>query len=210
MGSKSKAAFLRSDTVTVFLKPAPYFFINPCSVTICLISEKFEINSYIKKFPLFPNPCTRALRGLTFSSAWPCWGSIVLVSCPRRLWAAPLGWGERSGRGWHQSGCVVWNGGSTSSWTPLCCPASDTQGKNQEWVFKCELLRLRINRKRMCNNYIHGEIVVIGNSQISQFAEVHVPTSNRIHDEDVGGEAQCTTCRLEVESACLLQNVTAL
>lgn len=48
-------------------------------------------------------------------------------------------------------------------------------------------------------NYIHREVVVIGNREISQFTKVHVPSSNSIHNEDVRGEAKGSTCRLEVE-----------
>lgn len=44
-------------------------------------------------------------------------------------------------------------------------------------------------------NYIHGEIVVIGDGEICQFTQVHVPSSNSIHNEDFGGEAQSATCR---------------
>lgn len=56
----------------------------------------------------------------------------------------------------------------------------------------------------MCH-YIHGEIVVVGNGEISQFAQVHVPSSDSIHNEDVRGETQGATCRLEVEKGKKLQ-----
>lgn len=56
---------------------------------------------------------------------------------------------------------------------------------NQSWIILCTEE----------NNYIHGEIVVIGNSEISQFAQVHVPSSDCIHNEDVRGKTQGATCR---------------
>lgn len=49
-------------------------------------------------------------------------------------------------------------------------------------------------QSQMCN-YIQGEIVVIGNSEISQFPKVHVTSSNSIHNEDVRGETQGATFR---------------
>lgn len=59
----------------------------------------------------------------------------------------------------------------------------------------------------MCN-YIHREVVVIGNSEVSQFTEVHVSSSSdSIHDEDVRGESQGATCRLQVEKI-VKQNIT--
>lgn len=47
--------------------------------------------------------------------------------------------------------------------------------------------------------YIHCKIVVIGNSEISQFTQVHVPSSDSIHNEDIRGETQGATYRPEVE-----------
>lgn len=62
-------------------------------------------------------------------------------------------------------------------------------------------------------NYIHGEIVVVGNSEISQFTQVHVSSSNGIHNEDIRGETQGATCRFGGGKAQLtsatLQNFTA-
>lgn len=59
------------------------------------------------------------------------------------------------------------------------------------------------NQGKSCN-YIHGEIVVICDGEISQFTKVHVPSSNGIHDEDIRGETQGATCRLEAETHKLL------
>lgn len=54
---------------------------------------------------------------------------------------------------------------------------------------------LRESRTGGGDNYIHGEIVVIGDGQICQFTQVHVPSSNCIHNEDFRGETQSATCR---------------
>lgn len=52
-----------------------------------------------------------------------------------------------------------------------------------------------IDQNKICN-YIHGKIIVIGNSEISQLSQVHVTSANSIHDEDIRGETQGTTWRL--------------
>lgn len=132
---------------------------------------------------------------LTFLSAWPCWGSTVLAYRPRTLWAAQPGWGERSEPGWRRSGCVVWNEGSTSSWNPLCYPASVTPKHTSEHL---RLLACIVTVDRVIN-YINGEIVVIGDGEISQLPEVHVPSADSVHDEDIRGKPKSSTCRLKGE-----------
>lgn len=48
-------------------------------------------------------------------------------------------------------------------------------------------------------NYIYGEIVVIGDGEVSKLPEIHVPSSHSIHNEDIRGEPKSSTCRLKVE-----------
>lgn len=63
---------------------------------------------------------------------------------------------------------------------------------------------LRSDQKR-CVNYFHGEIVVVGDGEIGKLAQVHVPSSDSIHNEDVRRETQGTTCRLGVEKQLLVK-----
>lgn len=54
--------------------------------------------------------------------------------------------------------------------------------------------------REQVRNYIHGEIIVIGNSEVSQFTQVHVPSSDGVHNEDIRGETQGTACMLGSEA----------
>ena len=47
----------------------------------------------------------------------------------------------------------------------------------------------------MHTTHVHGEIIVIGHREVGQLAQVHVPSSDGVHDEDVRGEAQRAACR---------------
>jgi len=50
--------------------------------------------------------------------------------------------------------------------------------------------------------YIHGVIVVIGDGEVGQFAQVHVSSSSDgVHNEDVRGETQGATCMLGGQKA---------
>lgn len=40
------------------------------------------------------------------------------------------------------------------------------------------------------NTNVNGEVIVVGNSKVSQLSEVHISSSNRIQNEDIRWEAK--------------------
>lgn len=45
-------------------------------------------------------------------------------------------------------------------------------------------------KKKDYNTNVNGEVIVVGNSEVSQLSEVHIPSSNRIQNEDIRWETK--------------------
>ncbi|KAF3847706.1 hypothetical protein F7725_020734 [Dissostichus mawsoni] len=80
-----------------------------------------------------------------------------------------------------------------------------SEGPRCEWCHRLSMRQddgelLRIGCEQHCLAGVKGqstdgiEIVVIGNGEISQFTQVHVPSPDGIHNEDVRGKTQGSTC----------------
>lgn len=205
MGSTSNAAFLWRDTLLLIcflllFLCCVWFYICPLSVLLLplewVINYKKVLYQYISsKFPFTPCgskgsyflECMALLRFHSFSvpsseavssTAWLGWKVKARMASK---------WLRSVKRGFH----VFLNS------SLLSCIWQDTHLKrvnNQSVHITSTLDYMPCIDQNTCN-YIHGEIVVIGNGEISQFTQVHVPSSNGIHNEDVRGETQGATCR---------------
>ncbi len=52
------------------------------------------------------------------------------------------------------------------------------------------MLKIHICLKKDYNTNVNGEVIVVGNSEVSQLSEVHIPSSNRIQNEDIRWETK--------------------